>query len=394
MEGIGHRFNSGILTLSLSGHVDSANSTAVEEEITRVRKETAPWKVVFDCEKLNYISSAGLRIILRVKKAVPDTELINVSADLYGVFEMTGFTEMMKIGKAFRMISVAGCEAIGSGANGTVYRIDPDTIVKVYMNPDALPEINRERELARTAFVLGIPTAIPYDVVRIEGGGYGSVFELLSARSFAQLLISGEKTVDEIAKMSADLLKIIHSTSVKPGSMPGMKDVALGWADFLRGYLPEKQSEKLCMLISAVPDDMHMLHGDFHIKNVMFQNGESLLIDMDTLCHGHPVFELASMFNAYVGYSETDHTVIRNFLGISHETGTELWKKTLGLYIGGSGAETVAEVEKMAMTVGYARIMRRSIRRGLAGTENGGAVVAHCREQLAELLSEVDTLVF
>ena len=57
--------------------------------------------------------------------------------------------------------------------------IDPDTIVKVYLNPDALPEIHRERELARLAFVAGVPTAIPYDVVRIEGGGYGSVFELV-----------------------------------------------------------------------------------------------------------------------------------------------------------------------------------------------------------------------
>ena len=73
---------------------------------------------------------------------------------------------------------------IGEGANGKVYRVDRDTIVKVYRKPDAIQEIQRERELARTAFVAGVPTAIPYDVVRIREGGYGSVFELLDATSF------------------------------------------------------------------------------------------------------------------------------------------------------------------------------------------------------------------
>ena len=123
--------------------------------------------------------------------------LVNVHQELYNILDMTGFTEMMDVHKAYRVLSVENCEVIGQGANGKVYRIDPDTIVKVYLNPDALPEIHRERELARLAFVAGVPTAIPYDVVRIQGGGYGSVFELLNATSFAKLLIRGEKTTDE-----------------------------------------------------------------------------------------------------------------------------------------------------------------------------------------------------
>ena len=55
--------------------------------------------------------------------------------------------------------------------------------------------------------------------------------------------------------------------------------------------------------MEAVSVRHQMLHGDYHIKNVMMQDGEVLLIDMDTLCQGHPVFELASMYNAYVGFS-------------------------------------------------------------------------------------------
>jgi uncharacterized protein (TIGR02172 family) len=313
---------------------------------------------------------------------------------VYNILDMTGFTDMMEVEKAYRVFSVEGCEVIGQGANGKVYRIDRDTIVKVYLNPDALPEIHRERELARTAFVVGVPTAIPYDVVRIEGGGYGSVFELLNATSFAKLLIRKEKPVDEVGKMSVELLKLIHSKTVKPDSMPDMRAVALNWAGFLKDYLPADQFEKLYSLVEAVPEDMHMMHGDYHIKNIMLQNGEVLLIDMDTLCHGHPVFELASMYNAYCGYCAMDHSIVESFLGIDYETACDFWKKSLQLYLGTEEEERFKEVEDKAKIIGYTRIMRREIRRNGLNTESGRALIDHCRKILGDLLPRVDTLLF
>ena len=382
------------MTVFLRGHIDSANAPDVEKEINETLASAPSEPLVVDCGELKYISSAGLRVILRLKKAIPDTTLINVSPEVYEIFDMTGFTEMMTIQKAYRVISVEGCEVIGQGANGKVYRIDPDTIVKVYLNPNALPEIHRERELARTAFVLGVPTAIPYDVVRIEGGGSGSVFELLNATSFGKLLSSGEKSVDEVAKMSIDLLKLIHSTPVQPDSMPDMKAVALDWADFLKDYLEPEYYNKLHDLVAAVPEDHHMMHGDYHIKNVMLQNGESLLIDMDTLCYGHPIFELASMFNAYCGFSELDNSISMSFLGIPHETAVEFWNKSLRLYLDGADEETVKSVEEKAQIIGYTRIMRRRIRRDGFSTDEGRQEIENCHRHLRELLPKVDTLLF
>ena len=383
----------GLLTVFLKGHIDSSNAGELEQEIEDARKQSESEGLLLDAAHLDYISCAGLRVILRLRKQLPDLKIINVSPEVYEILDMTGFTEMIEVQKAYRQISVEGCEIIGQGANGKVYRIDPDTIVKVYLNPDSLPEIHRERELARTAFVLGIPTAIPYDVVRV-GDGYGSVFELLNATSFAKLLIQGEKTVDEVADMSVELLKQIHGTEVNPDSMPNMKAVALDWADFLKDYLPVDQFDKLHALIAAVPDDHHMMHGDYHIKNVMLQNGESLLIDMDTLCYGHPVFELASMFNAYCGYGELDETITPDFLGISQKTATDFWKKSLRLYLDGADEETVKSVEEKAMIVGYTRIMRRRIRRKGFESEAGRAEIENCARHLAELLPRTDTLLF
>ena len=388
------RRENGKLIAQVQGKIDSSNAPVVEQAIQAKLREMLCDALEIDCDTLEYSSSAGLRVILRLKQELDNTVLTNVHPDLYNILDMTGFVDMMEVHRAYRVVNVDNCEVIGQGANGRVYRIDPDTIVKVYLNPDALPEIHRERELARLAFVAGVPTAIPYDVVRIEGGGYGSVFELLNATSFAKLLIRGEKSLEEVAKMSVDLLKLIHSKQIRSEILPDMKEVALKWADFLKDYLPAENYEKLHALIQAVPEDNHLMHGDYHIKNIMLQNGETLLIDMDTLCHGNPVFEMASIYNAYVGYGLTDPETIETFMGISVEDCARMWRRTLELYLGTEDEKKVKETEEKAMIVGLTRVMRREIRRGGLERENGRQLIEMCRTRLGELLPRVETLVF
>ncbi|MDO4861016.1 MAG: hypothetical protein Q4A48_08370, partial [Bacillota bacterium] len=104
--------------------------------------------------------------------------------------------------------------------------------------------------------------------------------------------------------------------------------------------------------------------------------------------------ELASMFNAYCGYGETDHSVTQSFLGIPFETAAEFWRKSLQLYFNGADEDFLNEVERKAQVVGYARIMRRSIRRNGLNTEDGRKLIDNCRKNLAKLLPQVDSLLF
>ena len=133
------RQENGKLIIAFTGNIDSSNASSVEAELRALYEAHPCDSVELDCDRLEYTSSAGLRVILRFKQDVDDTALTNVHTELYNIFDMTGFTEMMEVRKAYRVFSVEGCEVIGQGANGKVYRIDRDTIVKVYLNPDALP---------------------------------------------------------------------------------------------------------------------------------------------------------------------------------------------------------------------------------------------------------------
>ena len=54
----------------LIGRLDTMTAPAVENEIQAAREKNAPDRILVDCSKLDFISSAGLRVILRLKKAV------------------------------------------------------------------------------------------------------------------------------------------------------------------------------------------------------------------------------------------------------------------------------------------------------------------------------------
>ncbi len=380
-----------ILKIFLQGRIDSNNAAEVEENIMSTINDNAHQSLVLDLDDLSYISSAGLRIILKLKKMDKTLKLINVSTEVYEIFDMTGFTEMMEISKAYKKISIEGCELIGQGANGKVYRIDGETIVKVYESPDCLDDIKRERALAKKAFVLGIPTAISYEIARI-GDSYGTVFELLDAKSIAKLLGENPGKIDEYVDMYVDLLKKIHATKVDDEDMVDMRQTAINWATFDAEYLPKDVGDKLISLVKAVPKSNNMMHGDYHIKNVMVQNGEVLLIDMDTLCVGDPIFELGSMFNAYEGFSSMDESISLAFLGIPHALAVDFWRKTLKKYLGTEDEKVLDEVEKKAKILGFMRLLRRIIRRGGFEDSKKKKEVDYFIEQLTKLVPEVDTL--
>ena len=265
---VSYRVDKDILYIAVEGRIDASNAAEAEEKIFGIKNDNPGKHTVVDADKLAYISSAGLRVILRLRKEEPKLAIINVASDVYEVFDMTGFTDMVTVEKAYQRMSVEGCEFIAKGANGAVYRYDNETILKTYFAKDALPEIKQERENARKAFVLGINTAIPYGIVRVDDG-YGTVTELLNATSVTKLIRNNPDDLSEAVTYYIDMLKSIHAIKVEDGEVPDMKETALAWADFVAPHLPQEHGTKLRALIEAVPKQNTLMHGDYHTNNIM-----------------------------------------------------------------------------------------------------------------------------
>ena len=81
-----------------------------------------------------------------------------------------------------------------------------------------------------------------------------------------------------------------------------------------------------------------------------------MLIDMDTLCIGDPIFELATVYNSYCEFPAIDPEAAA-FLGTDVKTCNEIWDKTSKLYYPDADDATLAKVERNAQILGCIRIL-------------------------------------
>lgn len=85
-------------TYVLTGKLDTTTApnldAAIEEKIANLKE------IVFDCKDLEYVSSAGLRVILKTQKTMNQQgsmKLTNVSDTIMEIFDITGFVDFLNI---------------------------------------------------------------------------------------------------------------------------------------------------------------------------------------------------------------------------------------------------------------------------------------------------------
>ena len=358
------------------------NFADVEADILKQLEEQNYDSIVLDAKETKYISSAGLRVVLGLKKKYENVSVINTSIEVYDIFEMTGFTNIVTVEKALREVSVKGCKIIGKGAHGTVYSLAPDTIVKVYIPGSSMEEIKNERELSKKAFVLGLPTAIALDIVKV-GEQYGTVFELLNASSCVKYVKENQKNLDDFVDKAVVLLKKIHSTVCNDGTLPDMKQSHLRYVENIKGFLKEEEYLKVKKLIEDIEDTKTLIHGDFHLKNQLLAGNQLMLIDMDTLCTGNPIFEMASVCNSYFEFGEISVKAIEDFLDIPINTANYLWKNISRKYYADLDDEHYQRVIDKARLIGCVRALHYFKKRNFAEEH-----IEKCLKDLRKLLDK------
>ena len=316
------------------GKIDSTTAPTVEKEIFEIVEKNLNFKkLILDFSEVDYISSAGLRTILKVKQAHDDLSVIETSLEVYETFSMTGFTTLMDIRKALRRVDISNAKVIGDGFYSTVYRLDGDTIVKVFNRTSDPHQIERELKLAKQAFILGIPTALSFDIVK-AGEKLGVVFEMLDCNSLKTVVSEHpEKYLEYVDKYVA-LLKKINTTVCDSPEIPDMKKFYQEKVDFIKDNLDERHFNKLKDIVDNIENRKTFIHGDCHFKNIMVQSDELLLIDMDTLSVGHPIFELAQLYCPYCAFEEDEPGNTKSFLGIEPEDSRALFNALLVGYFG------------------------------------------------------------
>ena len=87
------------LTVAVDGRLDTLTAPDLEEKLDEVLDDVE--KLTFDFEKLEYISSAGLRVLAGAMDIMEEQDgemfVANVNDDIRDVFEVTGFIEDLNI---------------------------------------------------------------------------------------------------------------------------------------------------------------------------------------------------------------------------------------------------------------------------------------------------------
>ncbi|MBO7497477.1 MAG: phosphotransferase, partial [Salinivirgaceae bacterium] len=322
----------GQATLTIEGRMDTTATTQAAADIDS--QLAACGKIdnlTCDACGLEYISSSGLRILLGLAKRYPGFRVTEVCPDVYQVLEMTGFTKIMNVEKAMRRFSVDGCQIIGRGGVGVVYRIDDDTIIKVFREGTTIDEVQTEITMAKESFVLGMPTAISFDIVRV-GSQYGLVYELLKADTLTACLKREPQRIDEFARLYASLFRHLHDIKVpKGGSIPSCIEREEEAVRIISRYFDAPSTDLMMRIIQSIPQGDRLLHCDLQTKNAMLQNGELMLIDMGEVGYGHPIIDLGHSYSAMVSLVGDYEQII----GLPQQLANDIWLKMIQYYFEG-----------------------------------------------------------
>ena len=348
----------GILRLGIEGKVNTNTAPEIETDINEILSDNKFDSLILDFNDLEYISSAGIRILLKLIKTYSDLRIENTSQDVYEVLEMTGMTTLIpiskKIGevsvgsKKMREFSVDGLEKIGAGFNGTVYRLDDETILKVINETIPLEDIQKERDTSQKAFLLGIPTAISYDVVKV-GDQYGIIYELLNSKSYMKKLQENQDKLEELGKELGKFSRRVNSTVIDD-TFDDIKQLQLAKIDRAKDVLGEDDYKMIRHLFEVIPESNTFVHGDLHPGNVLIRDDE-LLLDMafsgnSASGYGHPIFDLISFTQPVIGAVE-DHPeedFVSAFDGLTKKQNYELWDAYIKGYF---DTEDEAYIEKV-----------------------------------------------
>ena len=338
--------------LKLSGRLDTATSMQTSNDIDELLNTAGTiQRLTIDAGDLEYIASSGLRILLTLAKRYKDFRIIDVSPEVYDVLNMTGFTKIMNVERALRQLSIEGCEMIGVGGVGTVYRLDGDTIIKVFREGTTMDEVSQEITMSKEAFVMGMPTAISFDVVKV-GSQYGLVYELLHAKTLSDCIKQSPERIDEYAHKYADLFRQLHQIQVPENTcVPNALEHERNQVLHIRRYFPQEGIDLLLQILDTIPAGRSLLHLDLQAKNVMLQGEEMMLIDMGEVGYGHPLLDLAHAYSSLVLFvGDYEKTV-----GISRELGNELWNRGINYYLEGLPEEVVAQRKEQIKAVACIR---------------------------------------
>ena len=234
----------------------------------------------------------------------------------------------------FRQVSIGSLTPFAKGGTGECYRLDGDTILKLYYEGFPEERVLREKESARTALIAGVPTPISYEMVQ-AGNRKGIIYEMIQGKTLAEMIREEPARAAEMGTIFAQIARTLHQAEVKNRNLPGVTK-SIRDAAAKADYLPEASRERVFGLLDELDRYRNYVHGDFHPNNVIMTRDGPMLIDMGGFSIGCPLFDPATTCFSLFESPEAKQGGRSSFNGLNREEARAFWQGFSDEYFGGT----------------------------------------------------------
>lgn len=167
-----------------------------------------------------------------------------------------------------RYIDANILEPLSTRNNGP-WRIEDDRILKTSAHGEPLRTVEAARavyDAYQVAYEAGVGTPRPFEVV-CSGDAFGVVVEYVRGLGMIKHVVFGSYTPREAGQAMGELMCRLHGVRVTEGR--DVNATFQGYARTLEPLLPHDVGRQLVSLVEAIPNSNVLLHGDFHLGNVV-----------------------------------------------------------------------------------------------------------------------------
>lgn len=299
------RINNDLIIVELPGRIDSGNALDIEKELYEIAEQSPGKNLCLNAEHMEYISSAGLRILLKFQKAGLLESLGNVTQNVYSILDNTGFIGILNVKKLAAKYDFNHNSLIGKDSYGKLYKADSENVIRVYDSHVDPSDIDMGFECAKVMMNSPVSCAIPYDVVTTDNGkgclysveDFTSVSHLITKQS--DIAAFREKAVNKIVKQ----LKLVHDVAELSDCLPRETDRLSELVYKNLSAFNEEEKDTICHIIRKLSRGNTVILENVNERTILISYKEPVLVDFAQLRFGNPLFEIAGFYRNVYEYT-------------------------------------------------------------------------------------------
>ena len=297
-----------------------------------------------DFDAVTDVNFAALRGLLRCHQNGTHFFIINVNDTVAEKFEDSGVGYVLNFCRKPKPLDLSRYSGFGAGFLSSAYNSnDGDSMLKVYNQRVPKRLVAQEKNVARAALLMGIPT--PLVGTLYEEGELTAVdFERIADKvSISRAISNNPERMEEFSIRFAKICKKLHSTECNT-TLFNDRTIYFRQAVINDHELTDDEKSKALAFLNSVPHATTCLHGDLQLSNVIMTPEGDMFIDMGDFGYGNPLLDVGMMYFQAKANSEK---IIMNLFHIHKEQMEQVWDIFAREYFGADTPEKMADVDRL-----------------------------------------------